>query len=257
MREIKYDKFSQIYDLSRGINPETVRALVKLTCIDSNSLLLDMGCGTGNYTAALKPFGKYVIGLDLSLGMIEKAIDKFSNLKYINGNVIDLPFRSELFDGLYAIQVIHHIKDKFVFLKETYRILRKNGIIAIHTCSHDQINTYWYTYYFPEGLKIELNRFLDFKELTLLLKKVGFSNIGVKVCYYDSVILNQAPEKYLDKKYRNGDSMFALLTEDQIETGCKKLRKDIKSGVINKVIKDYKKKVDLFGGSSIIYAQKA
>ncbi|MFX1395142.1 MAG: class I SAM-dependent methyltransferase [Promethearchaeota archaeon] len=257
MREIKYDKFSQIYDLSRGINPKTVEALVKLTHLDSNSLLLDMGCGTGNYTAALKHFAKYIIGLDLSLGMIEKAMNKFPNLEYINGNVIYLPFRSDIFNGLYAIQVIHHIKDKIIFLKEAYRILRKHGLLAIHTCSHNQINTYWYTYYFPEGLKIELKRFLDIKELTSLLKKVGFSNIGVKVCYFDTVILNQTPEKYLDKNFRNGDSMFALLTEDQIEAGCKKLRKDIKSGVINNVLKDYEKKVDLFGGSSIVYAQKA
>ncbi|MFX1363720.1 MAG: class I SAM-dependent methyltransferase [Promethearchaeota archaeon] len=256
MREIKYDKLSQIYDLSRGINDKTLDALIKLTYIDSNSLVLDMGCGTGNYTAGLKQFTKNVIGIDLSLAMIKKAVSKFPNLEFINGNIINLPFCSDLFDGLYAIQVIHHIRDKFVFLKEAYRILRKKGFIAIHTCSHNQIKTYWYTYYFPEGLKWELKRFLDTNELTLLLKKIGFLNIGVKVCYKDSVILNQRPEKYLDKNFRDGDSMFALLTEDQIEAGCEKLRKDIKSGVINKVLKEYEKKIDIFGGSSIVYAQK-
>ncbi|MFW9988551.1 MAG: class I SAM-dependent methyltransferase [Candidatus Odinarchaeota archaeon] len=256
MREIKYDKFSQIYDLSRGINTKTVDALIKLTHINSNSLVLDMGCGTGNYTAALNHFTKNIIGIDLSLAMINKAVSKFPNLKFINGNIINLPFRSNLFNGLYAIQVIHHIEDKFVFLKEVYRILRKKGYIAIHTCSHNQINTYWYTYYFPEGLKLELKRFLDIKKLTSLLKKIGFSNIGVKVCYDDSVILNQKPEKYLDKDFRNGDSMFALLTENQIEAGCKKLKEDIKSGVINKVLKGYEKRIDIFGGSSIVYAQK-
>ncbi|MFX1377211.1 MAG: class I SAM-dependent methyltransferase [Promethearchaeota archaeon] len=256
MRKINYDKFSQIYDISRGIHTKTVEALVKLTLIDSNSLILDMGCGTGNYTAALKKFANNVIGIDLSLAMIEKAMSKFPNLEYINGNVINLPFRSDFFDGLYVIQVIHHIMDKFVFLKETYRVLRKNGFIAIHTCSHNQIKTYWYTYYFPEGLKFELKRFLDIKKLTPLLKKSGFSNIGVEICYHDSVIMNQSPEKYLDKNFRNGDSMFALLSEDQIEVGCKKLKEDIKSGAINQVLKEYTKKLDMFGGSSIVYAQK-
>ncbi len=256
MKEIKYDKFSQIYDLSRGVNTKTVKDLVKLTHINSNSLVLDMGCGTGNYTAALNYFIKGIIGIDLSLAMINKAVSKFPNLKFINGNIINLPFRSNLFDGLYAIQVIHHIEDKHVFLKEAYRILHKKGSIAIHTCSHNQINTYWFTYYFPEGLNWELKRYLDTKELTLLLKKIGFSNIGAKVCYKDSVILNQSPEKYLEKNFRDGDSMFALLTEDQIDAGCKKLRKDIRSGAINKVLKEYKKRIELYGGSSIIFGQK-
>ncbi|MFX1392145.1 MAG: class I SAM-dependent methyltransferase [Promethearchaeota archaeon] len=255
MREINYDKFSQIYDLSRGINSETLKDLIRLTDINSNSIILDIGCGTGNYTHALKNFAKYVIGLDLSLGMIQKAKDKFPNLEYINSNAIFLPFNSEIFHGIYAIQVFHHIRNQLLFLKEAYNILRTNGHIVIHTCSHDQINTFWYYYYFPEGLKKDFKRIPDIKEIISLLKKTGFSNIGVKVCY-DRVILNHAPENYLDKNYRNGDSTFALLTDDEIELGCKNLQKDIKSGDIIRIIKKYKKKADFFGSSSIIHGEK-
>ncbi len=256
MKEIDYDQFSQIYDLSRGTNPKTVNDLVKFTHIDQNSLLLDMGCGTGNYTNVLKPFVKNIIGLDLSIGMIKKAKNKYPNLEYTNSNILWIPFRSEVFNGLYLIQVIHHISNKLDLFKEAYRVLKKNGYIAIHTCSHDQINTYWYTYYFPEGLKAELKRFLEIKDLIYLLKKTGFSKIGVKICYYDTVILNQSPKNYLDKNFRNGDSFFSLMEEDEIEAGCKKLQDDIKSGVINKILEEYKERVTLYGGSLIIYGQK-
>ena len=257
MKEINYDQFSQIYDLSRGVNPKTVNDLVEFTYVDQNSLLLDMGCGTGNYTNALKQYVQYIIGLDLSLGMINKAKDKFPNLEYTNSNVLWIPFRSEIFNALYLIQVIHHISNKFLLFKEVYRVLQKNGHIAIHTCSHDQINTYWYTYYFPKGLKAELKRFLDVKDIISLLKKTGFSKIGVRICYYDTVILNKSPENYLDKNFRDGDSFFALMEEDEIEAGCIKLENDIKSGVINKVLKEYKKRVALYGGSLIIYGEKS
>lgn len=43
MREINYDQLSQIYDLSRGVNPKTVNDLVEFIYVDQNSLLLDMG----------------------------------------------------------------------------------------------------------------------------------------------------------------------------------------------------------------------
>ena len=256
MGEINYDQISQIYDLSRGTNPKTINELVKFTYIDQNSILLDLGCGTGNYTNALKQFVKYIIGLDLSLGMIKVARVKFPNLEYTNANVMYLPFHSNIFNGLYFVQVIHHIKNKLDLFKEANRVLRKNGRIAIHTCSRDQINTYWYTHYFPEGLKVELKRFLNIEELKTLLKKSRFSNIGVKIFYHDTVIKNQSPEKYLDKNFRNGDSFFSLMKEDEIEAGCNRLREDIKSGVINEVLKEYKKRVDLYGGSLIIYGQK-
>jgi SAM-dependent methyltransferase len=256
MKETKYDQFSEIYDLSRGINPKTVKDLVKLTYIDQNSLLLDMGCGTGNYTHALKSIAKNIIGLDLSLGMIKKAKYKIPDLDIINTNVLNIPFRSEVFNGLYFIQVIHHISNKLVLFEEAYRVLHKNGHIAIHTCSPDQINTYWYTYYFPKGLKAELERFHDLEDIITLLKKVGFSKIGQRICYYDTVILNQSPENYLNKDFRDGDSFFTLMGEDEIEAGCKKLKDDLKSGAINKVLKEYRKRLKLYGGSLIIHGEK-
>ena len=69
--------------------------------------------------------------------------------------------------------------------------------------------------------------------------------------------MNKSPENYLDKNFRDGDSFFALMEEDEIEIGCKKLENDIKSGVINKVLKEYKKRVALYGGSLIIYGEKS
>jgi len=187
--------------------------------------------------------------------MITKARTKFANLDLINGDVANLPFKQKIFDGLYIIQVLHHIKDKLKFLKEAKHILKKNSYLLIHTCSHKQLKSVWYYYYFKEGLKKDLKRIPKIKEIKVLLEKTGYSNIKTHVCHEDLVILNQSPKNYLDENFRAGDSTFALLTEKETILGCERLKKDIKSGTINEIISDYNKRVKEYGGSTIIYCQ--
>ena len=117
-----YDNISPIYDVSRAANLETVKILVKLIQASSDSLLLDLGCGTGNYTTALLQIAKNVIGIDLSKGMIEQARAKYPAIQFIHGDITSLPFDSEIFDGAFSIQVLHHIKKKEILLNEAHRV---------------------------------------------------------------------------------------------------------------------------------------
>jgi protein-L-isoaspartate O-methyltransferase len=69
--------------VSRAANSETVGKLIKVLNIDHKSILLDIGCGTGNYTAALQKIAKHVIGIDLAMAMIHQAHTKFPPLQLI------------------------------------------------------------------------------------------------------------------------------------------------------------------------------
>ena len=91
---IGYAAISRIYDVSRAANAETLVKLARLLHVDRGSVLLDMGCGTGNYAAGLQQVAKSVIGIDLSMGMIEQAQVKFPALQFICGDVASLPFDS-------------------------------------------------------------------------------------------------------------------------------------------------------------------
>ena len=190
---INYDKVSRIYDTSRVANTETVEKLINLLHIDGDSVVLDAGCGTGNYTAALQQVARSVIGLDVSTGMIEQAQAKFPELTLICGNVTILPFKSGTFDGAFAIQVLHHVKEKALFLAEAHRVLRKQACMAIHACSHRQMRAFWFYHYFPKGLQADLARMPDTEDIALLLDSAGFSDIGTTVCYHDVVVADEAP----------------------------------------------------------------
>ncbi len=257
-RPIGYDNISPIYDVSRGSNVETIEKLVTLLHADCNSVLLDMGCGTGNYTAALQQVAESVVGIDMSIGMIEQARAKFPALRFICGDVTSLPFKSETFDGAFAVQVLHHVKMREPFIREVHRVLRKEAHIAIHSCSHRQMRAFWFYHYFPKGLEVDLTRIPDSLEIAILLERAGFSNVGIGICYRDVVVAREAPEDYLDKDYRDGISTFALLTNEDIEFGCKRLQEDIASGVVESIVQQSNMKVASdVGGSSIIYGQKA
>jgi ubiquinone/menaquinone biosynthesis C-methylase UbiE len=256
-KPIAYDNISRIYDTSRVANTETTEKLLRLLHIGGNSVVLDMGCGTGNYTAALQQVAESVIGIDVSIGMLEQARAKFTDLPLIRGDVTGLPFASGTFDGAFAIQVLHHLKKKELFLREAYRVLRKGACIAIHACSHRQMRAFWFYHYFPKGLEVDLARMPDSGEIALLLHRAGFSDIGIEICYQDVVVAGETPERYLDKNYRDSISTFAFLTEEDIELGCEKIRKDIASGAVESIVRESEAKVaNDVGGSCIIYGQK-
>ena len=254
---IDYNRVSQVYDTSRVANTETIRKLTQLLQISGDSVVLDMGCGTGNYTDALRQVAKSVIGIDLSIGMLEQARSKFIDLLLILGDITSMPFKPKSFDAAFAIQVLHHVKEKELFLAETCRVLRKGARTAIHSCSHRQMRAFWFYHYFPKELEVDLARMPDSKEIALMLNKVGFSNIGVEKCYHDVVVADESPERYLDRNYRDSISTFAFLSEEDIELGCERIREDITSGAVENVVRESEAKVTgSVGGSCIIYGRK-
>ena len=118
------------------------------------------------------------------------------------------------------------------------------------------MRTFWLYHYFPKGLDLDLARIPDCGEITSLLEKAGFTDVMIEISYTDIAIEHEKPEHYLDKNYRDGQSTFCLLTEEDIGLGCMKLREDIASGTVKSVINQFEKMEMKTGGSCIIYGRK-
>jgi 2-polyprenyl-3-methyl-5-hydroxy-6-metoxy-1,4-benzoquinol methylase/uncharacterized protein YbaR (Trm112 family) len=71
--------------------------------------LLDVGCGNGVLTSALSEYGMTTIGIDVSLS-IERAFvnNDNPNVHYVQCDLQNPPFDTELFDIVYSTGVIHH-----------------------------------------------------------------------------------------------------------------------------------------------------
>lgn len=116
--------------------------------IKPNDLILDLGCGEGRHTLGshlLHPEAK-TIGLDLSLKDVHTAKKRHNDFIQSNtpnneteiidniyccANAYKLPFVDNSFDHIICSEVLEHLEDYSLAIKEIQRILKPGGIFAL------------------------------------------------------------------------------------------------------------------------------
>jgi ubiquinone/menaquinone biosynthesis C-methylase UbiE len=91
---------------------------------------LDVGCGTGLSTLALKEIAEKITGLDASTAMISLAPED-KGIQYCIADAEQLPFIEDAFDLVTLSQVFHWL-DRASFLKEAGRVLRERGHLIVY-----------------------------------------------------------------------------------------------------------------------------
>src|SRR5262245_64794572 len=74
----------------------------------------DLGCGTGQMTAALAPFVRHVIAVDGSAAMLQaakKRLQGFDNIELRRGDLEALPIDDARLDAATLALVLHHLAD--------------------------------------------------------------------------------------------------------------------------------------------------
>jgi ubiquinone/menaquinone biosynthesis C-methylase UbiE len=104
-------------------------AALILTLPRNEELIFDDGCGTGMLLKRLDTSG---IGLDLTPALL---IEAKKNLKtkciLVLGDAEHLPFRSQIFDIVYAVTLLQNIPHRLVCLNEIKRISKAGGRILV------------------------------------------------------------------------------------------------------------------------------
>ena len=104
-----------------------VDAFVKLTRLKPGARVIDLGCGSGTFTALLARAGYDSIGLDISAKLLEVGRRKHPHIEFVAGDIEHLPFPAESFDGALLSGVVHHFPDPSPCANETFRLLRPRG----------------------------------------------------------------------------------------------------------------------------------
>lgn len=106
-----------------------------LKYIKKGAKIADLGCGNGRLYKYLKTKKeiKY-IGIDNNNSLLAKAKKQHNNAKFINGDLLKLPLKTESIDIAIAVASIHHIpsqKLRAKSLQEIARIIKNNGILIV------------------------------------------------------------------------------------------------------------------------------
>ncbi|MBI2651918.1 class I SAM-dependent methyltransferase [Candidatus Woesearchaeota archaeon] len=138
MREYKitiesYDKTVQEYAKNVGKLHPYKESKIFLSLINKNSLILDLGCGSGRDSKIFADKGYKVIGIDLSRKMIETAKKLVKNVDFRIMDMMKLDFKKESLGAIWANAAFCHIRKKDIskVIKKCYKILKKNGVFYL------------------------------------------------------------------------------------------------------------------------------
>lgn len=112
-------------------------------------LICDAGSGSGALSIDLaESFGMEVVGIDLAFG-VEKAYERNTNpyVHFLQGSVLDLPFRDKVFDYLYCAGVLVHLPSTHAGFKAIVRVLKEGGRCFVWTYLPDTLK------YHPKGVR--------------------------------------------------------------------------------------------------------
>lgn len=112
---------------------EFIESLYTRHGFSSDSVIADIGSGTGKFARQLIDKGSFVYCVEPNDHMREKAIDelkKYENCKVIKGTASDTGLKDSSVDYITAAQAFHWF-DVLVFLTECKRILKPGGRVFL------------------------------------------------------------------------------------------------------------------------------
>ena len=124
--------------LALGLSFDREHQLVaEALAVRNSEILLDLGCGPGIHTReyARELPSSVVVGLDLSVPMLRYATararaENFSNIAWIHGDALDVPFADDRLDAVNCCGALHLFPDVRRALSEIARVLKPGGRFA-------------------------------------------------------------------------------------------------------------------------------
>lgn len=198
-----FDRIAPVYDVMNRVMTGGLdlrwRRLAAAAAVTPGDRVLDAACGTGDLALAdLRAGAESVTGLDFSKRMLERAARKGASIDWVEGDLLALPFADGTFDAATIGFGIRNVADLELGLRELRRVLRPGGRLAVLEITRPRgalrpFFALWFDRVVPllgrlvpggaayAYLPASVARFPAAEELALLLRRVGFADVGFRL----------------------------------------------------------------------------
>lgn len=142
-----WDKRAEKYSRSPIKDQATYQRKLEITqeYLNSDSQLLEFGCGSGGTAIYHAPFVRHVVATDISGKMIEiakqKAIEAgIGNIHFQQGTLDCLDADGGSFDVVLGLNVLHLLDDVDGAIQKVYQLLKKDGVFVSSTSLIGEVN---------------------------------------------------------------------------------------------------------------------
>src|SRR5271166_1467621 len=127
-----------VEEIIHGDAEGPLRRVEPYLAISSDSRILDLGCGVGSFVVACRRRGLRAFGLEpdrigqgAKITSVQIASRRLSEPVFVSGVGEELPFPDACFDLVVMNQVIEHVADQAVVIREAARVVREGGAIYV------------------------------------------------------------------------------------------------------------------------------
>ena len=129
--EMQYDHEAPLYDEEGGAysnlaHQQFIQEFLSL--LPQRSSILDAPCGTGRYIPFLLEKEHSIVGIDQSMGMLERASTKFPGVRFEKVGLQEISYQ-EFFDGAICMDAMENVppEDWPLVLSNIHRALKPHG----------------------------------------------------------------------------------------------------------------------------------
>lgn len=166
-----FDESSPHYNILHNRFDWQIQRLIGPKVLDIGS-----GSGLGSYLSALREDIESVVAIDKNqeaINLAKKRLREKSvrhKIRFVKSDAEDISLQDELFDSIFMGELLEHVEDDVLVVKEGFRLLKKNGRLICSVPNQGKISKVHVRSY-------SKNSFSDLLVNNgFLIKEIGFVN---------------------------------------------------------------------------------